>query len=355
MSYDLLSFGKETKAKKQAANADRTAETQRQQDNYRIALANRGAPLTGDFVPDDLKGRESAVLPYYMGDFEKRWGSELADAWDETKQPTYGQFQDIGTRSKSLQRSSEDAVGSLWNGGLEEKYIKNLQPVAKFKRQSAIDGLNKTLAAIRETQARKGYSGDSYGNRRLALDANIAGANAAGETKVMGERAIRDAMLKMQLDNWDLPNRMQVAASDSLSNPLRQYVSALNQRANIFAPIRVSGQPYEFEKMPSSYQPSFMSGAVDEIGNIAAESYGGYMRGKSPSPQVRHQPQVRYQSNYSPSDWGGYGGGSSWGGSGGSGSSWNTGALGDWGGSDMGGGTGSYMDFEGGGGGEMIA
>ncbi len=259
MSYDLLSFGRGTKAQSAAAENARMDAYNAQQASYQQSLFNRGGRMSGSNVPDYLQGQESAILPYYMGDTEKRMGQDLRKAYDSTSGLSYGDFQNAASRYTPLRRSAEDAVGSLYNGGLERKQLANFAPVAdarvKFSRQSALDGLHKTLSSIESTQAMKGYNGDSYGARRLALDANtgasrmVAGANLANLDETRG---IKNNILGQQFANWNVPNQMAGAERDQLSAPLTSYMSAQNARAQLFAPLRVGGQPFQFTPLPSS-------------------------------------------------------------------------------------------------------
>lgn len=232
--------------KKDKAQNQLTAQQNQQQ--MAMDLAARGAGLYGSGIPEELQGRESAILPYYMGGSEAILGKDAANvaaairaaAGDPTLRladysAMLGKYD---AASEANDRLAEDlALGNITNEQLAEA-----APVwaartgaAESRRNAGLEALRETLNEIDSIQAGKGYSGDSTGKRMLRFNArraigtqaatDFAGANLENE---MDRRMIKESGRNARLSNIDLPNRLAMAAIQRKQLPANAVASEFN-------------------------------------------------------------------------------------------------------------------------------
>lgn len=147
-------------------------------------LASRGAPLYGPSVPSELQGRESAILPYYVGDEESRLGRYAAQISRAirnrggTPEQQLAKYEEMMAQYENAAAMADQAKLDEITGAATEQELEFSKPVfaartgvAEAKRNAGLEALREILNEIDSIQAGKGYSGDSTGTRMLRFDA----------------------------------------------------------------------------------------------------------------------------------------------------------------------------------------
>jgi hypothetical protein len=249
---------------------------------------------------DESRGSTgTAMYPTYLrrddgGFFEEELGQDIIKAYDETGGKTFADYSAISDTFRPSQEMANKRGASVFDGGLQTEMMKNFEPVktarVQFKRQSAIDSLNKTLGAIEAMQATKGYQGDSYGARRLKLDSNRGAADAisgANLENLMEERRIKDAIIQTQLENLDLPASSAKSAMEFEAAPTRQYLDLLKLRMSPLDSLRIGPGQFRYDNVNTGYRPSVTASLLGSLAD-GASMYAGYKMGqpRSSSPSA---------------------------------------------------------------------
>jgi hypothetical protein len=289
-------------------NAQNVRQTNKQ--NYQMFQESRGSG-------------GSAVMPLYLrtksGDlFEKKLGQDLVDAYDSTARPK-SDFAAVGDRFGTMSDQAQHTAQGIFDGGVQREMEANAAPVQKarvsFRRQSAMNTLNKTLGEIGAMQAGRGYSSDSFGDRMLKFQANTGAADevsAANLQNLDENRQIADAALQLRLSNLNLPNEETQRAMQLLTMPDEAYLSDQQMRMQPLTFLRIGGaQPFQNQNLPTVQPiPSALQLAAQgtaAAGNMAlnywlqkqtAKNYAGAMNSTNGGG-----------GGYGGGDYGGYGGG----------------------------------------------
>lgn len=170
-------------------------------------------------LPPSMVGRSSSILPYYMGDIESNLGmkaGELSQAMQGiTPQTELGQYQSILDRGQPGFDAATKLSQDIVTGAEGDKMVAEGQPamdarmgVATGKRNAALESLKQTLNDIDAIQSKKGFAGDSLGNRMMKFNAtkNI-NTQAAGDIQGANfENAVSKAALQQQARNFRVSN-----------------------------------------------------------------------------------------------------------------------------------------------------
>jgi hypothetical protein len=221
-----------------AANRASNSQKNANQTNYQEFLQSRGS-------------QGNALLPMYMGGFENQLGQNLIGNYQMSQPDMASILASTGGFGQG-QSGANSLANSLFNGGYTQKLEDYFKPVASanvaYTRQAAQQAFNNTMQNIRATQAAKGYSGDSYGNRQLQYGAQntaqgqIAGANLAN---LQQTQQIQNLGLNTALQNINMPYQMQQNSGNAALLPQQLYNNA----------ILNSLQPLSFLKMNQAQPP----------------------------------------------------------------------------------------------------
>lgn len=251
-----------------AAKKSRKSQMETNQMNYDMFRQSRGEG-------------GSAVLPLYLrsadgGLFEDQLGKDLVSAYDSTA-PDRGAFDAVTRSYEPMVAGARSTAAGIFNGGAERQMLDNFAPVAKarvkFKRQSAMDALNKTLGEISAVQAGRGFSGDSLGRRMLSYKANAGAADAiagADLANIEETRGIKDNALRLKLNNLDLPFSMAGKEMDFSNLGNTAYLDAVQKRMVPFNFLRLgTAQPFQYQPLTYTANPSTGQLVAQGVGQLA--------------------------------------------------------------------------------------
>jgi hypothetical protein len=186
-----LAAGASAYGASRSANAQKSATISNNKANYRMFREARGEG-------------GSAVLPLYLRTrggrlLEDVMGQDAANYYTDTANDVSQQdFEDAANSTADARRSALGLTDEIFNGGVTNRMMTNFKPVkdarVRFRRQSSIDALNKTLGDIEAMQAGKGYAGDSMGKRRLMFDANRRMYSDVGDANLQNLMEERSAI-----------------------------------------------------------------------------------------------------------------------------------------------------------------
>ena len=279
--------------------------------NYRMFREGRGAG-------------GSALLPLYARRDGKPFERELfADAlgiYDATgalsPEERFDQYMELTSQLDPAQAASMGAVNDLFSGALEEKAVANVNPVAQARTQSAearknaaLESLNQTVNEIKAINARKGFSGDSYGQRLLEFEARrrgnteaslaLADANLANRSE---EAGIRNAAIMMRLNNLGLPMSAKRQAIANFDLPADATREAHERRQSVFSGLRIAPGSFRYAPLPMVQPVASTAGiAADGIADTA-NLFGGYAASKRPAQYPATGPGGQTHYPYSSAD-----------------------------------------------------
>lgn len=199
--------------------------------NMLMNLFTRGGALSGKDIPEDMQGQQSAILPYYFKDMETQLAGQARSASDAisgqmTPQQQLKMYQSILDKYSPSVDNNRNLASDIASGRMGDQMLEESGPVFKSRVDSANTRKNASLQALQDSlneidaiQARKGFSGDSFGNNLLKFNArratatqsatDIAGANTQN---AMDRAAILGQARNIRLNSLNLPNQM--ASSD---------------------------------------------------------------------------------------------------------------------------------------------
>lgn len=232
MSFDwigsIFQSGAQNRATQQ--NAANVAATN--QANLILNIMSRGGALTAQEAQQlgvpQLAGQSSAILPYYMSQIEQAAGT-TSGAISQQILSSGGspaqQMQQAMAVTAGLQPSLNQATTlgqQLVSGDVTKQMLAEQAPVSaatlavpEVEKNAALQQLDATLNDIDAIQARKGYSGDSYGNRLLKFQARAGimsqAAGGIAQAKLANARSVQGIQQQgrqLQLSNLGLPGEL---------------------------------------------------------------------------------------------------------------------------------------------------
>lgn len=288
IAIGTVAVGASAFAASQSASASKKAQQQNLSEQERInllntemQLASRGAPLTGDYVPDNLQGQQSSVLPYYFGGTEKQTADDTAALYNAI-QKLYGSpdsqiadYQRLVDQYGPANASNQKLVNDLSSGRLTDQALTERAPVfgqrlanAGSNRNAGIEALQDTLNEIDAIQAGKGFAGDTVGSRTLRFNARRAigtqSAQDLGQAKLQNATDtanIQDTGRALRLSNLSLPDQMLQSAITRKQIPAAGVVQA---QGTAMAPFKFfdigPGAPTQYK--PFQFQPQVSTGQI---------------------------------------------------------------------------------------------
>src|ERR1041385_8055185 len=309
-------------------NAKNVSDTNR--INLILASMARGAPLTDAQAAalgiPQLAGKSSAILPYYLSDIEKSTGmnagaltmaiqnyggtpaQQLAKAKASVDQFRPAQVQanqlgeDILSGATTRQMLSEQAPVSAATMG-----------VATGERDAALQALDQTLNDIDNIQARKGYSGDSYGNRLLKATArsSIMGGAARdiGQAKLANARAVQGSQEKgraLQLNNLDLPGKMAASEAQFENLPSAIVAQRFGTSMSPLGYFNIGNHPFQQQNLPLVDYTSKAGLALSGLGSNAGSALNYALRRNLANQYNSTDAPTLTQSDLTPVTYGQY-------------------------------------------------
>lgn len=271
-------------AQQQAAQSAANSQNQANKLNYQMYEEAHGS--TGH-----------AVLPIYMGDFEKNLGTDLTNAYDQASVPLTT-FQAATGKLAPAEQGAVDTTNNIFNGGLTRTMLANNAPVqaqrlvqannqVALARSSSLDALHKTLNAIDAQQAARGYVGDSYANRLLQFQAGKTGgdavATAMGNVDAAQLQNMQDVAninnygnVTLPLNNLNTPYTQAQQSGNFSFLPQDEWLQSIGQRMQPLNMLKIGYTgPFQYQPLPT---PG--AGAYSGSANVAS-SLGGSLGGAS--------------------------------------------------------------------------
>jgi hypothetical protein len=227
----------QTDAQNKATDANQQNVQDTNRTNLLLNMLARGLPIDAAMartygLPESVAGSGSALLPYYMGDTEQTLGTNAADlalaiqSLYDSPEAEMQDYENIMGRFAPDAAAADRAASDVVSGRTTQQMLDEAAPVfaartdlANTRKNAALEQLKETLNDIDAIQARKGYSGDSYGNRMIKFNARrgiaTAGAGELGQANLenaLAKAAIQGQGRQMQLSSLDLPDRRAQSA-----------------------------------------------------------------------------------------------------------------------------------------------
>ena len=270
MSLDFIGSIFQAKAQDRATaeNAKNVADTNRM--NLLLSIMARGQPLSvqeaASLGVPELAGKTSAILPNYLSDIEKATGTnagQMALALQKAA-PTIGDYTQALAPYLAQAGLAAGISGDLLSGGMTKQMLAEQQPVSEArmgvaltKKNAALEALDKTLNEIDAIQARKGYSGDSYGNRLLKANTraaimsgsagDIALAKLANAQDVQG---IQNKGRALQLSNLMLPGTLGVNELSLRRAPTTATASTFSDTMQPLSFFNIGNHAFNEQNLP---------------------------------------------------------------------------------------------------------
>jgi hypothetical protein len=275
-------------------NAKNVADTNRM--NLLLSVMSRGQPLSqaeADAlgVPE-LAGKSSAILPNYLSDIEKATGTnagKLALALQKNA-PTVGDYTQILAPYLAQAGQARNLAGQVLSGDMTRQMLSEAQPVeagrlevASVQKNAALEALDKTLNEIDAIQARKGYSGDSFGNRLLKFNAragimsgSAANTAAAKLANAQQEESIKNTGRQLQLSDLTLPETLAAGEIGMKTAPTTAAAGAFNASMLPLADFNIGNHAFQEQNLPIVDKTSQTGLALSGLtsGGNSALNYG---------------------------------------------------------------------------------
>lgn len=281
-------------------NAQNVSDTN--QLNYRMFLEGRGE---GGY----------AQLPYYAnrGDepFEAELFADTLGVYDATgaisPEEQLARYQEAAAGFDPAITGSTGTVNDLFTGALEREAEGAQEPVsrtrlgmAEARKNSALEALAQTVSEIKAINARKGFTGDTFGERLLDFNAKRVAFTDAGLARSQAElenasdlRGIKNAAIAMRLNNVGLPYQQRRLALGDLDLADTSLVDRTARRTSLFQPFRIGPGQFRYAPLPT-VQPVAGAGqiagaAVGQIGSDISSYYVGqdYLNRRYGTPDSR--------------------------------------------------------------------
>lgn len=297
-------------AQGQAAATAASAQEQANNLNYKMYQQAHGA-------------YGNAVLPDYMGSFEKTLGTDLQGAFNSTQVPLTT-FQAAVGQLAPAQAGAVKTTNSIFNGDLTGTMLANNAPVQQARlvqannavttaRNSSLDALHQTLNEIDSQQAARGFVGDSYASRLLKFQAGQSAGTAIGQAQSgVDAAALQNAQdtanikqygnVTLPLQNLSTPYSMAQQNAQFQALPQTQYIQNLSnsmQPLN-FVKIGYTG-PYQYQTLPTPGAGAYSgtANALSSLGGTASGYTGAalqyYLQGQNQQSQQLAQQNLLSQ------------------------------------------------------------
>lgn len=326
-------------AQRDASDKNYRANQQNNLMNMLLTLYERGVDLSKiNFpkalgIPEGLLKQGNVLLPGYAGDSERalydqaRGQSEAISGISGSPQDQAAAFQKIIDQYGPGFAKNDQFVSDLVSGKLTDQSLSEAQPVfeartaaAKARKSAGLEALQETLNNIDTIQARKGYTGDSFGANLLKFGArrsiNTSGANdtAMAELENAMEKAgIQQSGRNTRLANIDLPNRVMSSALTRRGLPSKLVAENFDTALSPFRFFKTAGSDFKPFNAPPLDSPNaglgqILAAGASSTGNTALNYY----------LQKRLRDQMAVGGAGSAADWKSQGGNLA------KGASWNT-------------------------------
>jgi hypothetical protein len=242
---------------------------------------------------DEGRGsRGSAIYPTYAKDaqgnlFEPQLFKDSMGVYDVVNalppQNQLSMYTDLVSPLSDTARQAAGTVEDIYNGGLEKEAIANQQPVNQGRQavaNSSLTALAQTLNDIKAINARKGYSGDSFGTRLLQFNARknqgeeMAQANLAN---AIDERGIHNQAMLARINNVGLPYAQSQQALRQATLPTDTLLDQQARRQQLFNNFRIGTNQFQYSPLPQVQPVASTGQIVGQAIASGASAYGGYM------------------------------------------------------------------------------
>jgi hypothetical protein len=274
----IYSANQQSKAQKAAAQAQANSQNNANATNLQEFEESRGS--TG-----------SAVLPLYLTgaggqQFEGQMGEGAVGAYNESGVPL-STFQTAVAPLAGAETKANQFTNDIFTGGVTNKLLDQARPVQQARlssaKESAMTALNRTLDAIDAAQSGKGFSGDSFGNRNLRMNANlqagdtISAANLANLAESQQIRNYGDVTLPSQ--NLSLPVTMAQQDETMTFLPQANFLNSQVSRQQPFNFFRIGpGTPPAVQPLPTAPPTLSLSGAIGQgVGALGSAALNYYL------------------------------------------------------------------------------
>lgn len=277
LAYSATSASNSAKAANDA-NAANVANTN--QLNYQQFLQSRGS--TG-----------SAILPIYDSATEAAMAQNATTEFNQAAANTLtpSGYQGIVNQNAPAEAGAVNTANNVFNGAdLQSEqnaqagvYAAQNQGVAAQK-EATLESLQQSLNNIKNTQAGKGYSGDSFGTQLLNFGAR-AGANTANATNqanvniqnASALQGINSNDINRRLSNVALPGTV-AAGNANFQNLGAQTANAQTvNNQNVNSNFKIGTQAFQYQNLPQ-VNPVASTGQIigQGVGSLAS-SAGNYL------------------------------------------------------------------------------
>jgi hypothetical protein len=285
------------------ANKDNIKQAQKTNDqNYQMFQEARGS-----------KG--NSLLPMYAKDaqgnpYEPKLFADTVGVYDAVNaippEMKLAEYQNALKSLNGAQKGAEDTVNGIYNGDLENQSMAAQGDVSQARLDqahgtgnAALISLAKTLSDIKAVNARRGFTGDSFGKRLMEFNAQT---QAAGTTaKALGDanlanatdvRAIKNNAIASRVGNVNLPNAFSQQALRQTTQPEDALLDRGARMSQIFNGFKIGPQAYRYDRLPDkiatpgwgAFAAKGAAGAIDDVislytGGAIGGSKGGGMGG----------------------------------------------------------------------------
>lgn len=200
-------------------------------------------------------------------------------------------------------RQAAGTVAGIYNGDLEKEAMANQQPVNQGRQavaNSQLTALAQTLNDIKTINARKGYSGDSFGTRLLQFNARkgageeMASANLAN---AIDERGIHNQAMLAMIQNTALPYAQSQQALRQATLPTDTLLDQQARRQQIFNNFRIGTNQFQYQPLPQVQPVASTGQIVGQALASGASAYGGYMAAGNVANSYNNTPNYGNYGN----------------------------------------------------------
>lgn len=299
-------------AAEDAARRDRADRNATNELNYRMFREGRGSA-------------GSAILPLYATrggrPVEPELFGDALDIYDAT-QPLdavtqRARYEGVMAELAPAEAAATTAVTRMFDGGMEADLNRAVGPVqqartdaAESQAKSAIEALADTVAEIKAINAKRGFSGDSFGEQMVKFSARrnantqaAAARSSANLANATETGNIATGAIKAKLDNVGLPFQLQRQKIAAIDLPNDALVDSQIRRQRVFSPFVIGPGQFRYDPMPPNV-PRTSTGAIvgQGIGSFAG-ALGGYFAGgaggaSAPAGTVAGPGGQRYSTQY---------------------------------------------------------
>lgn len=243
----------------------------------------------------------NAVLPDYMGGFEKQLGNDLSGAYTSAAVPLTT-FQAATGRLAPAEQGAVNTTNSIFNGGITRTLLNNAAPVQATRlavaRDSSLDALHQTLDQIDASQAQRGMVGDSYANRLLQFQAGQTAGNAVGAATLQNQQETADinnyGNVTLPLQNLVTPYTQGQQAGQFAFLPQDEWLQSMGQRMQPLNMVKIGYTgPFQYQPLPTP-GPGAYSGVANALSSLGGSGSG--MSGAALNYYMQQQNQQAQQN-----------------------------------------------------------